>query len=233
MDGLDDAETADVGTQTNQPTCWLAVPSHAKATKIKDEDLIPPDIESFGSRVDGSIRAGDNIRGQHRSATRAKNRAVTGVVNFPTNQGQTPDQTVPTFGETSKHADARSLFKSAGLMDTDELKTLRHTVSQSNKLLQSALATDANQVPTHNKRQQTANAMVLALADAPPTDHLSNDLAKTAVPSKRMRLDFLPAIPFMTAIRRVSRLEHKTTVIRGGVPTKKDWLLISRKKERD
>ena len=113
-------------------------------------------------------------------------------------------------------------FKSAGPTDADELETLRHIVNQSNKLLQSSLETDANQARVCNERQQIANTMLMALVDTPPTQ--SHEHAeKKAVPSKRRRLNFLPAVPVATAFRKMKMLEQKRAVIRSGVPSKEQF----------
>ena len=116
MGGFEDAEAADAGTRTNQPTRQL--PSLAKATKIKDEDLIPLDIDAFRFSMDGSSRAGDDICGQHfGSATRARSRAAIDTVKRLPNLCQTPKRTVLALREASKRADIRLIFKSASLMD--------------------------------------------------------------------------------------------------------------------
>ena len=80
----------------------------------------------------GSIRSGTDIHGPRGSATRAKERADITIVNHLTNERLTKEQKILALREASKHPKARLHFKSAGLIDSDELETLRHMISQSN-----------------------------------------------------------------------------------------------------
>ena len=51
----------------------------------------------------------------------------------------TPEQKIHALGEASKHPKAGLHFKSAGLLDLDEVETLKHVVIlQSNKLIGAA-----------------------------------------------------------------------------------------------
>ena len=138
-----------------------------KDTTIRDEDLIPLDREAFRFKKDGSTRAGNNIHGWNGSATRAKNRAVTSIVNFLNKLQLTPQQKVLALREASTHPQARVLFKSAGLIDCDDVDTLKHMVSQSDKLIGSVMKKELSQGRVSNERQRIVDSLLLSIVDTP------------------------------------------------------------------
>ena len=70
-----------IGTQTAKPTL-AAIPPLTKCTEVKDDDIIDLNKQCFQYKLDGeTIRDGNDIFGRHGSATKAKYRAVTAIVN--------------------------------------------------------------------------------------------------------------------------------------------------------
>ena len=129
-------------TSVDKRTCPRpSVPSLARSARIQDGDPIPLDTKTFRLKKDGSLRAEEDIHGPHGSATQAKNRAASSTVKHTTgNQQLAPEQRVLVSREASKHPKAGLCFERAGLIDTQKEDTLRHVVSQSNKLIGSAWA---------------------------------------------------------------------------------------------
>ena len=72
------------------------------------------------------------------------------------------------------------------------------------------------------------DTMLLACVDTP--SQAVDDRTKQSVPSMRKQALFLDVIPVPTALGKMRRLKQKRSIIRGGLPSKKDWLLISSKR---
>ena len=155
------ADIADDAAQTeNLPAPVLPL---TKATKSRRETLVVPvGTQAFRFKRDSFVQAGDDI---HDSTARAdKSGTVTDTDKLLMSQCQTLEQ--PDLGSWGE---ARLPFKSAVLMDLDELETLRHTISQSNKLISAAWEKELQVVNggVSSERSQMMNAVLLPFADTP------------------------------------------------------------------
>ena len=72
------------------------------------------------------------------------------------------------------------------------------------------------------------DTMLLACVDTPC--QAVGDRTKQSAPSMRERALFLDAIPVSTALRRMRPLKQERSIIRDGLPSTEDWLLISGKR---
>ena len=205
----------------------LAVPSLARSTRIQGGELIPLDAGASRLKMDGSVQAGSDIHGPNGSATQAQNRTVgTTVRCLGGSQQLTPEQRALALGEESEHPKASSHFKSARLINSCEEETLRHVISQSDKLTGAAWVKALGCLPS--ERRQMVGTMLMAFADTP--SHPS-DAAKggKSVPLMSKRALFLDSIPRSAATKQMRELQQKRAAIRRSLP-KRDWTMICSRK---
>ena len=180
--------------QTQTEPRLLEVPRLSGKTRPKGE-LIPLDRYAFGFKRNFTIRKRIDIYGPHGSATRAKNRAVSSMISSIINPKLTSHQIVFALREASVHPIARLFFKSAGLIDCEELDTLKHMISNCDKFLGKALKSGGvTKGRVSDEQSEMAHALFLAFSDS-PQDLDSDDEQRKNSPSKRQRLSLLPSVP--------------------------------------
>ena len=132
------------------------------------------------------------------------------------NSNLTAEQLVLALRDASTHPDVRLFFQSAGLIDCDEVTTLRHVVGQSRKLLKVLLATDSKKGHVSDERMGMANSILMGFANSPTTGAASDT---TAAPSRGRILQLL-YLPRATGFRKLKEMEDKRAFIRHGHPAK-------------
>ena len=108
--------------------------------------------------MDGeTIIDGNDIFGSHGSATKAKYRAVTTIVNYILNPKLTEEKIVLSLRDASTNYRVRKYFKRAGMIDSNENETMMDTCKTANI---QGRATELQ----HN----LANSVILVVASTPP-----------------------------------------------------------------
>ena len=110
----------------------------------------------------------ENICGPDGSVTKAKkNRALSSVMRSIPNPKSTPHQIAFALREASFCLRARLCFKSAGLIDCNELDTFKCMIPNCDKFLARALKSGVSMGRVSNEQSQMVHTLFLALSDSP------------------------------------------------------------------
>ena len=123
----------------------------------------------------------------------------------------TEEQIVTTLAAVAVHPDTRRYFKSADLIDPEDLAAFRHNEKQTAKLLTTILKTDKRQGrQTNDDRRALARALFLAFSDSPTKD---GDSKK--IPSIRSRIKGF-GLPLTTAYRYWNSVKNDRKLVSEG-----------------
>ena len=122
----------------------------------------------------------------------------------------TEEQIVTTLAAVAVHPDTRRFFKSADLVDPEDLAAFRHNEQQTAKLLTTILKTDKKQGRQTNDRRALARAFFLAISDSPTKVGDNNK-----IPSIRSGIKGL-GLPLMTAYRYWNSVKESRKLVLEG-----------------
>ena len=119
--------------------------------------------------------------------------------------------------------DFRVFFKSAGLIDCNELGTMKHEILNCDKFMNKALQKPSIKTRVTNEKKEMVNRLFLTFANTPMDDLRSSDKDKKTVSSKRRRLQLSPSVPTRMGLRMLKNIEKKRGILLLGYRTRADW----------
>jgi hypothetical protein len=126
-------------------------------------------------------------------------RAVRRIIDAILNKCLNDKQRVVALRKASVHHEVRRYFMSAGLIDNDEFKTLKHMGERIKGLLQETMKTENPQGRATDEKKALVESIVFAISNPPPDDHLISNNEKSKTPSKASQLKIL-GIPKSTGM---------------------------------
>ena len=140
----------------------------------------------------------------------AKSRRVKKLIDAIVPDILTKEQIVTTLAAVAVHPDTRRFFKSADLVDPEDLAALRHNRRQTEKLLSTIMKTDKKQGRQSNERRALAHAYFLSTADSPTK---AGDTHK--IPTVVSRIGGL-GLPLRTAYRLWNSVKNDRKLVSEG-----------------
>ena len=90
-----------------------------RKTKVRDDELIPLNLDAFRYKKDGLLRGGGKT-GRGSAASQQESRQVHKIIDAILNPNLTDEQNVRALHKASTHHSVRRFFKSSGMIDDEK-----------------------------------------------------------------------------------------------------------------
>ena len=144
----------------------------------------------------------------------AKSRRVQKLIDAIVPDALTEEQIVTTLASVAVHPDTWRFFKSADLVDPEDLAAFRHNENQTAKLLSTILKTNKKQGRQTNDRRTLAWALFLAISNSPTKDGGTKKIPSIRSCIKGLRLPLMTSYWYCNSVKKIVNLFWKESWIK-------------------
>ena len=158
-----------------------------RRTKVVDGELIMFEEDAFKYKLDDKTLRSTSSNTQLATQSTAVNKIISIIKSPAINK----KQQVVALCVASMHSKVCHIFKSAGLVDQEEYKTLKFMGEQMKKLVQKARETKTLYGRPTEDKVAFVETLIMAMVDDLPINGEDQDTAVSKVPTKKKRLELL------------------------------------------